>query len=323
MNAGEADAVFQGGGVKGTALVGALLEFEHRGYSRWVNLAGTSAGAIVAAYIACGHTATEAEALLRATPYSKFEDTAPGGHLIGGAIDLVRHHGVAHGEYFRRWFDEAVEGRTFAGMRRDDGAWRLRMIAADVTRREMLVLPGDLAHYRAPGGEAAIDPDTVPVADAVRMSMSIPYFFEPVELVHHQTGVTSTIVDGGILSNFPVWLFDVSDRDPLRPTFGFRLVGGGGVGGGLERLVDALGWPVRMATDMWHTATDAWDERFMTHSTLVRSLPIDCDGVGTTDFGITPAQQDLLIGNGRAAAATFLDGFDVSRYVNTYGRRLT
>ena len=65
------------------------------------------------------------------------------------------------------------------------------------------------------------------------------------------------IVDGGALSNFPVWIFDVEDRDALRPTFGFRLVGGKGVGGGLEGVIHTLGWAAEMGADIFHTATDA------------------------------------------------------------------
>ena len=43
--------VFEGGGVKGIGLAGALAVAEERGY-RWENVAGTSAGAIVAAMVA-------------------------------------------------------------------------------------------------------------------------------------------------------------------------------------------------------------------------------------------------------------------------------
>ena len=46
-----ADAVFGGGGVKGIGFVGAIAVAEERGY-KWVNVAGASAGAIVAALLA-------------------------------------------------------------------------------------------------------------------------------------------------------------------------------------------------------------------------------------------------------------------------------
>ena len=48
------DAVFEGGGVKGIGLVGAVAVTEEKGY-QFENLAGTSAGAIVAALIAAGY----------------------------------------------------------------------------------------------------------------------------------------------------------------------------------------------------------------------------------------------------------------------------
>jgi NTE family protein len=173
----------------------------------------------------------------------------------------------------------------------------------------MLVLSEDLGNYRQPGGDGPIQPDTFKIADAVRMSMSIPYFFQPGVLVHHDTGEPTTTLDGGILSNFPVWLFDVADRQPERPTFGFRLTGGRGVGGGLQKLVDGLGWPVQLGTSIVHTATDAWDTRFMTHSTAVRTCPVPAGDVGTTDFHLTDAQEKGLIDGGVTPRTSFSISF--------------
>ena len=51
----------------------------------------------------------------------------------------------------------------------------LRIITSDITNGKLVVLPDDLPNY-------GIDPITFPVAKAVRMSCSIPYFFEPVKL---------------------------------------------------------------------------------------------------------------------------------------------
>jgi len=317
----DADGVFQGGGVKGIALVGALIGFAEQGWTNWVNVAGTSAGSIIAAYLACGHDADDLEKLLRETPYPKFEDFGAGGKLIGGTLNLVRHHGLAHGEYFHSWFLEQTEGKTFGDVK---AAGRtLKLIAADVTNRDLLVLPDDLAAYRQPGGSEPIDPDSFRISDAARMSMSIPFFFQPVELVRIETGKPATIVDGGMLSNFPVWLFDVDDRDPKRPTFGFRLVGGKGVGGGIQAIVDGLGWPVQLGSNMFHTAMEAWDKRFMSHSTYVRTCPVSAGEIGTTDFNLTPEQQDWLIESGKKAAADFLAHFSLDQYFNTFGRRLT
>ena len=83
----QADAVFQGGGVKGIALVGALLGFAEKGWTDWISVAGTSAGSIIAAYLACGHGPDDLEKLLRETPYEKFQDWGAGGKIIGGGLE--------------------------------------------------------------------------------------------------------------------------------------------------------------------------------------------------------------------------------------------
>ncbi|HWX74018.1 MAG TPA: patatin-like phospholipase family protein [Solirubrobacteraceae bacterium] len=322
----EADGVFQGGGAKGLALTGALSEFadakQHPAdyVDTWVQLAGTSAGAIVAAYLACGHTAAETAALAQATDFQQFEDWGAGGELLGGAKNLAHVHGLAHGEVFRKWFAKQTGEKTFGEITRDGRT--LKLIATDITRREMLVLPDALTSYSLKKGGEPIDAASFLIADAVRMSMSIPYFFQPVELFHHETGARSTIVDGGVLSNFPVWIFDVADRDPLRPTFGFKLVGGRAFGSGLSKVVNLLGWPVEMGVDIFHTATEAWDKYWVSRATYVRTCTISAGEVGTTDFNLTDAQKRGLLESGRQAARAFLGRWRPGDYVNSAGRKL-
>ena len=155
------------------------------------------------------------------------------------------------GEPPSRRSERSAEG----GKERD---WHLKLIAVDVTRRDLLVLPDDLGRYLAPGTSSPIDPDGFRIARAARMSMSIPYFFEPVEL-EHRDGGHSAIIDGGTLSNFPVWLFDVDPakvgRPPARPTFGFTLTGGRGFGANARALRRLAPWSVRFAFDIFATAT--------------------------------------------------------------------
>jgi NTE family protein len=322
----QADGVFQGGGVKGLGLVGALEAFADQTahpdkyVDDWVSLAGTSAGAIVAAYLACGHDVKATAALVKAAPYPDFCDYGPGGKFFGAPINLLKHHGLAHGEVFHTWFREQIDGKTFGDIHGEGRV--LKMIAADITRREMLVLPDGLKDYRDPKHGAAIDADSFEVADAVRMSMSIPFFFTPIELVHDETGLPSTIVDGGVLSNFPVWIFDVADRDPVRPTFGFKLIGGRSAGSSLQGIMHALGWPVQTGADIFHTASDAWDKYWVRHSTYVRTCTISAGDIGTTDFNLTDTQKEWLLGSGRDAGNAFLSGWDPSTYVNQHGRTL-
>jgi NTE family protein len=325
MEEHRADGVFQGGGVKGLALAGALVEFADSAkhpqnyVNDWVQLAGTSAGAIVAAYLACGHDAAETEQLIDDTNFSEFADWGRGGEFFGGAINLAEHHGLAHGEVFREWFRAQIDDQRFADV--IAAGRNLKLIATDITRREMLVLPDALSDYSLTKGGPPIERESFAVADAVRMSMSIPYFFQPIELFHAETGA-STIVDGGVLSNFPVWIFDVADRDPLRPTFGFKLIGGRDAGAGLERITNALGWPVRMGVDIFHTATDAWDKYWVSHSTYVRTCAISAGDIGTTEFDLTDEQKRKLVGWGEEAADKFLKEWKPEDYVNSHQRSL-
>jgi len=369
----EADGVFRGGGVKGLGLAGALLGFAEstdKPVKKWVNVAGASAGAIIACYLATGHDADEMVDLMKKTKFGDFQDFPPGGQYLGGGINLLRKHGLAHGNAFLTWFDDTLDHATFEKTKNADGTdWRLKLIACDVTNRALLVLPNDLVRYRLPGESAAIDPNAFPIARAARMSMSIPYFFEPVVLVRDRVFVQdlgdtdglvpgandrldvdaankavgangkaasfreltaaelklqlSVIVDGGTLSNFPVWLFDVdTPNQPLkRPTFGFTLTGGKGVGAGLNKAVSHAPWAFRFGFDIFHTSQEAWDKRFVSHSTRVRTIAVDAGDVGTTQFNLSVADQDMLIANGKKAVAKFLSTFTLDQYENTYGRK--
>jgi NTE family protein len=324
----EADAVFRGGGVKGLALAGALCGFaEHptKPVRQWKDVAGASAGAIIACYLATGHDAHEMLDLMQKTSFGQFADFPRGNKRLGMGR-LMFGHGMAPGNAFERWFDDVLGGATFAKVRKpptngqasDD--WWLKLIAVDVTGGHLLVLPGDLAKYRDPATGRQIDPDEFRISRAARMSMSIPYFFDPVQLQDEQ-GRTCLIVDGGTLSNFPVWLWDVdpkvTGRPPTRPTFGFTLKGGKGFGGP-GAFAKVAPWHLRFAFSIFHTAESAWDERFVSNSTRVRTLAVDAADVATTEFELSQERQELLVHNGREAAKEFLDAFSLAEYQNTY-----
>jgi NTE family protein len=328
----EADGVFRGGGVKGLALAGALCGFaEHptKPITKWDDVAGASAGAIIACYLATGHDAAQMLELLQQTKFGAFQDF-PAHSKALGLGNLVLRHGMAHGKAFESWFDDVLDGATFGSVRKttaDDQPpeWRLKLIAVDVTKRRLLVLPDDLVFYREPKSTKMIDPDEFKISRAARMSMSIPYFFEPIAL-EGQDGTTSVIVDGGTLSNFPVWLFDVdpsvTGRPPTRPTFGFTLEHGRGLGG-VPPVVQRLEpWGLKFAFDIFHTAQEAWDARFVSHSTRVRTVTVDAGDVATTEFNLSREKQELLIENGRTAARIFLDQFQLEDYLNTFHAEL-
>lgn len=293
----QADAVFDGGGVKAIAIAGALLEFAERGFRKWVDVAGIGFGGVVAAYLACGHDARDVHALLRRTPFARFLDRGRLGR------------GLARGEYFREWMNMELGGATFASVRRPGGGFRLLLIASDITSKRLVVMPDDLARYRLPGGSDRIEPGQFMIADAVHMSMSIPNLFEPVTLLDRETGKPATIVDGTVLANFPIEIFD--RPIPTRPTFGFRLVGDEGEDEARRQLrATSLGWLRGRGEAL--RLFEGTDPRPIPRHVQARACLIPVSGVNARSFQLSVDQQEILLEAGRQAAAEFLGRMDES-----------
>ena len=62
------NAVFEGGGIRGIGHVGAACVFEKNGYE-FINLAGSSAGAIVASLLAAGYQCDEIKKEMKQLDY--------------------------------------------------------------------------------------------------------------------------------------------------------------------------------------------------------------------------------------------------------------
>jgi NTE family protein len=316
-----ADLVFEGGGVKGIGLAGAFATLAQRGVKP-KGVAGTSAGAITAALVAVGYSAAELDKIVFNLPFAKFKDESWEDRVpaIGSELSILRNHGIYEGKVFRSWMADQLseKGITKFGQLRNEDAddedqrYRLRVIASDVSHRRLLVLPNDAAHL-------GVDPDELEIAYAVRMSMSIPIFFEPV--VHHNpvSGEDHLIVDGGMLSNFPVWLFDCKGREPKWPTFGLLLVEPDPKQPIGTRLPDAdhgakRGSLVDYIKSMAQTMMEAHDRLYVEQANYARTIPIPTLGVGTTEFDIPEARAKALYASGGKAAADFLDGWDFDAY---------
>ena len=225
----RADLVLEGGGVKGIGLVGALSVLEEAGY-RFERVAGTSAGSIVGSLVAAGMTSAEMYDVMTSLDYRRFRDATlltriP---LVGQLLSLSIHQGVYEGGYVESFVADRLREKgvtTWGDLRSDDPGsslppdhqYKLVVHVSDVTQSALLRLPWMFQ------SRFGIAPDDEPVADAVRASSSIPFFFRPKKL-KNQGGETSWLVDGGMLSNFPIDVFDRTDGQPSRwPTIGIKL----------------------------------------------------------------------------------------------------
>jgi NTE family protein len=251
-----------------------------------------------------------------------WEDRLP---VFEKTLSIVKDHGIYEGDYFLDWMRELLAKKdvhTFADLRHKpptDGhahefEHRLQVIVSDVTTHEMLVLPRDAE-------KLGYEPDELEVALAVRMSMSIPIFFEPVFVTNPRDKREHVLVDGGMLSNYPVWLFDCHGREPRWPTFGLLLVEPDPktpVGEELEQPErarrGALGL-VPFLKSLAQTMMQAHDRMYVEEANWARTIGIPTLGVGTTEFGLPHDRALELYESGRAAAQKFLDRWSFEGYL--------
>ena len=320
------DLVLEGGGVKGIGLVGAVQALESAGYT-FENLAGTSAGSIVAALLAVGYTGKELEEELLRLDYKKFKKGDLIDHLglPGLMLSTALNLGAYKADNFEQWlFGMLARKRKtlFGDIRHADRRsvskpeWKMQAIASDVTDRGLLVLPRDLAQF-------GIDPDSFSIARAVRMSISIPLFYEPC-ILRGKSGKEHLIVDGGLLSNYPLWLLDQA-ADPGRPVFGCKFTAGEG-----ERTKPGprQGHLLSYVSALISTALDAHDNYYISQKKgdHGRSILIPTDvtvkgktiSVSTTDFGISREISKGLLANGRGAGEKFLSKWDFDEWKKNY-----
>ena len=167
----------------------------------------------------------------------------------------------------------------------------------------MIVLPDDLKDY-------GIHPDYFEVARAVRMSISIPYFFDPVIMKRNY------VVDGGILSDFPMWIFDnemiKNGGEKLIPTIGYQLVGK------TPHAKNEINGPLSMLQRSLATMMGAHDERYIDKKYRYRTVKIDASSVGTVHFDITREQSLGLYESGVRAAEEFFNKWSYAEYLSKF-----
>jgi NTE family protein len=337
----NADLVLEGGGVKGIGLVGAVLVLSEAGYT-FPRVAGTSAGAIAAVLIAsiskAGKPMTSLKSYLGSLDFKQFMQTGRVAHWIEdigaigkglvGASELMRKMGLYSGDYLAEWLGPILADdlgvTTFKDLKispADDPGmslpaehqYRVVVHTSDITRAELVRLPWDFNYY-------GLERDNEQVVRAVRASMSIPFFFEPVIVqanpatvtipgpgltrsVEHYGGGSVTWVDGGMLANFPIDAFDRVDSAPPRwPTIGIKL------------SAQALEMPKTVACHdtsqeamrCLRTMMNEWDRYHVDQTTAARTIFVENLGLSATQFELTTQQQDELFLSGVRAATAFL-----------------
>jgi NTE family protein len=309
------DIVLEGGGVKGIGLVGALEEISKAGYEP-CRVAGTSAGAIVGALLAAGMPVKDMVTTIQTLDYTKFRDETVLSQLgvPGKGASMLLTKGIYKGDYLRMWLAAELEKlgvQTFADLRLHqpwaaklaaEERYKLVVVASDITGGRLARFPWDYQRY-------GLDPDKQFVADAVRASMSIPFFYQPARLQGNY------LVDGGMLSNFPIDLFDNTND---WPTFGIKL----SAQADANLVANDINNTVDFAKAIVATAMSAHDQMHLDDpATVARTIFVDTFKIKATDFDITQTAQAKLYESGRKHARKFLQGWNYMAYKKAYGKK--
>lgn len=282
----QANGIFAGGGIKGIAHLGAASVASEKGIV-WRKLAGTSVGGLVAALLSAGYTAEECLELILDFDFTQildplFEKQLPALGLFAG---IFLEKGMYQGRALENWIKSLLKARgvsTFA----DLPPGKLSLIAADLTQQRLVIMPHDLPRY-------GLDPGKFSVARAVRCSASLPFVFEPV-LVKHKSSA-SYFVDGGLVSNFPSWLF----QREIVPTLGFAFAN--------EVIPKKINHLWEYLEALVGTAIGGCDER--ARCALEQLILLPDVGISTVDFRLTKTQKLRLYNAGVTAARDFFTSF--------------
>lgn len=323
-----ADLALSGGGVKFIGLVGAVVALMDAGYT-FKRASGTSGGSVVASILAAAAngdqlTGEDVKELAMTVPLHKWRDAAPI-PVLGPVWGLLRNGSMYRGDFAYDWIRGELKNlgvTTFGDLALNEDhlieerRYRLAVTVADVTKAQLVRLPWD---YRRVYG---LDPDEQLVADAVRASMSIPFFYPPVELTG-ATGMTSTLVDGGVLSNFPIDSFDRPDgRPPRWPTFGITVVPR--LAEGIDAVMPSLR-PLRLfeqtslLESLLTTMLVGHDETQLNLPWVrSRAIMVESSDVGVLDFDVPRKLLEEFFEKGYRAAQAFLSTWDWPAYLDQF-----
>jgi NTE family protein len=325
--------VFEGGGVKGIAYVGAMGVLEQRGILQGIQrVGGTSAGAMNAVLLGLNYAAAETKDILWGLNFRNFLDDSWG--VIRDTNRLLAEFGWYKGDYFRNWIGEVIRAKT------GNSESTFKDVAdrkAATGFRDLYFIGTNLSTRFA----EIFSPEHTPrmcIADAVRISMSIPLFFAAKRSLRGDV-----YVDGGVLDNYPVKLFDrekyVDDpthrRYPQyyadhnaslaaagmtnspyvynRETLGFRLDSADEIAvfrDHAEPVPHAIDDFFSYAWALIDTILESQASEHLHSDDWQRTVYIDTLGVKTTDFGLDDQRKTDLLASGRQHAESYFTWYD-------------
>ena len=306
--------VMEGAGIRGLAYCGALLELDdHQQLEHLERVAGTSAGSIVATLLAVGYSADEIATIVGHTDFGDFNDGQF--YFVGGADRMMDSYGWYKGDVFEGWLESHIARKTtnpnitFGELHAitDKNYLDLYVVATNLTRQT----PAYFSHETHPN---------MRIVDAVRASMSVPFWFEAVHLdsvgQRVAPGKGEVYIDGGVLANYPIDLFDSPQYcsglttqafDPdfcNKETLGLRMdtetqLAADSLGNGLApQDIHSI---ETYTTALYTMVIEGLNRQSMSEADWNRTVSISDTGIGPRVRQLEPEQIDQLVSAGRLA----------------------
>jgi NTE family protein len=306
--------VMEGAGIRGLAYCGAVEELAAMGQlDELERVAGTSAGSIVACLLAVGYSPDEVATIVGETDFGDFND---GQYMfVGGTTRTVRAFGWYKGDAFSEWLAGLVAAKTGTPDLTFEALHALRL--SGKPNFELHIAATNLNEQRAEFFSFETHPN-MRIVDAVRASMSVPFWFEAVCLDAEgrvvEAGEGDVYIDGGVLTNFPLTLFD----DPKYCTSGDCLSADGR---NLETLGLRIDDPLQVAADnageglarrdienvedyvvaLYSLVLEGLNRQALNGNDWNRTISISDTSIGPRVKSLSPEAKSQLLDSGRSA----------------------
>jgi NTE family protein len=306
--------VFEGAGIRGIAYCGAIYELENRGMLPLIEkVGGTSAGAITAMCVSLGYSSAEITGLLYSTNFSKFND---GKFFFAGGINRMnKYFGWYRGDKFVKWLKKIIVKKTgdadisFEELYKK--GFKDLYVTATMLNSQKLVILSRKTYPR------------MKVKDAVRISISIPLYFEAVFI--DKEGRTfrhpkskqglDIMVDGGFIGNFPIKIFDSIENTDSKDfivsnsaTVGFRIDNDKQIENDRQHK-DLADMPVsnlkEYGTAFYNMVIENLNRQTLSENDWKRTISISDGAIGPRLRKLSKSEISALIENGRVATNRF------------------
>ncbi len=285
--------VFEGGGCRGAAYIGAYKAAVERGVN-FSAVAGTSAGAIIAVLIGAGASVDQLEDISTRLDFNKFLAAPPesiNGYKKPWFTPLVGwFNGKASKVISKLGIYSSIEIERFIAVEFQKLFNRSTPVTFKDLKIPTTIIATDLKTKKAKIWSSELTPDDE-VAKAVRASCSIPFFFQPVE---------NQFVDGGAISNLPSFVFSGINQKGPKKILAFSLESETGA----AFDINTIG---KYCTSLFVTLIDGAKELQLRLQKNVHMIRINTGTVSSVDFEKANAEAQYLITQGKNATNLFFD----------------